>query len=234
MNYRMKGAVALQVIMLGPLMLKYSLLTIIIAVAVGYLATLIRTRSLDAVIRKAVLDDLMTVLLIGILVWKFSPLIFDFKSVIRSPLSLLYFSGGMSGTILAVWIGVLILAYKIVRHHKPWALYANTALTWLISGYGCWSLLQAFLEDGGWESIGTAAAAGAVVAYQFRHRGQMYSAYHANVTVMWTAIALFAVSLLAGPVDEVWLGFGGMQLFLLIVLMLSLMNKVYLEKRKPL
>ena len=220
----------MQVIMLGPLMLKYSLLMMIISVAAGYLVTLFRTRYLGTDIRKPMLDDLMTTLLIGILVWKFSTLVFDFKSVIRSPLSLLYYTGGTQGIILAVIIGILILTYKCIRHHKPWVLHANAALTWLIASYGVMNLLQVFFADGGISSTATAIVSAAVILYQFRHKEQMNSSYHLDVSVMWSAIGLFAVSLL-GENDTFWLGFSSKQLILLFISVLSLIIKVIMEKR---
>lgn len=220
----------MQVIMLGPLMLKYSLLIMIIAAAAGYLVTLFRTRYLGTDIRKPLLDDLITTLLIGILVWKFSTLVFDLKSVIRSPLSLLYFTGGTRGIILAVIIGILILSYKCIRHHKPWGLYANAALTWVIASYGVMSMLQMFFADGGISSVAIALVSAAVVLYQFKHKECMNSTYHFNVSVMWSAIGLFAVSLL-GENDIFWLGFSGKQLIFLFISILSLIIKVIMEKR---
>ncbi|WP_136605062.1 hypothetical protein [Paenibacillus dokdonensis] len=223
----------MQVIMLGPLMLKYSLLITIISVAAGYLVTLFRTRYLGTDIRKPILDDLMTALLIGILVWKFSTLVFDFKSVIRSPLSLLYYTGGTQGIILAVIIGILILTYKCIRHRKPWVLHANAALTWLIASYGVMSLLQVFLSDGGISSIATAIVTAAVILYQFRHKEQLNSLHHLDVSVMWSAIGMFAVSLF-GENDILWLGFSSKQLILLFISILSLIIKVIMEKRNQL
>ncbi len=224
----------MQVIMLGPLMLKYSLLMMIIAVAAGYWVALLRTRHLGAAERRPVMDDLMTTLLIGILIWKFSTIVFDFRSVIRSPLSLLYFSGGTPGIILAAIVGILILAYKCIRQRRSWVLYANTALTWLISGYGVLSLLRIFMDDGGMSAVGGAVASALVIAYQFRHKQQLCSAYHLNVSVLWSGISLFAASLLGEPDDPVWFGFGTMQLFLLFISILSLIIKVILEKRNQL
>lgn len=224
----------MQVIMLGPLMLKYSLLMMIVAVAAGYWTALTRIRHLETVTRKNVMDDLLTTLLIGILVWKFSTIIFDFKSVIRSPLSLLYYSGGMPGVIFAVVTGFIILAYKCFRYRKAWVLYANTALTWLMSGYAVLSLLRFILKDGGIPAVSCALASACVVVYQFRHKEQLYSTYHLNVTVLWTGLALFASSLLDKAHDPVWLGIGSMQLFLIFVSILSLVLKVIQEKRKPL
>ncbi|MCJ8014782.1 hypothetical protein MUG84_24165 [Paenibacillus sp. KQZ6P-2] len=224
----------MQVIMLGPLMIKYSLIMLIIAVAAGYLITLFRTRQLGSDIRKPLMDDLMTTLLIGILVWKFSTLVFDFQTVIHSPQSLLYYSGGTQGVLLAVVIGILILTYKCIKHNKSWVLYANTALTWFISGYGILNLLRVFLEDGWIHSLGNAMIAAAVILYLFRHKNQMYSVYHLNVSVMWTAIGLFAASLLGEAGDELWFGLSGMQLILLFVSFLSLIIKVILEKRNGL
>ncbi|MWV43054.1 hypothetical protein GRF59_05375 [Paenibacillus sp. HJL G12] len=221
----------MQVIMIGPFMLRYSLIVMIIGVAAGYLVTLIRTRYLASDIRKPVLDELMTTLLIGILVWKFSTLVFDFKTVIRSPLTLLYYSGGTGGMILAIVIGILILAYKCIRYHKSWILYANAALTWLISGYGVISLLQVFLESGGVLSGGRVIVAAAMVLYLFRHKNHMESAYHLNVSLMWSAIGLFAASLLGERDDSYWFGFSGMQIFLLSLSLVTLIIKVFMEKR---
>lgn len=224
----------MQVIMLGPLMLKYSLLMMMIAVATGYLVTLFWTRHLDTTIRKPLLDDLMIMLLVGILIWKFSPLVFDTMAVIRSPLSLLYYTGGTQGILLAIIANILMLVYQCFKHRKPWAVYANTMLTWLIAAYGILNLLRVFLENGGYTAIGTAVVAAAVIAYQFRHRERIFSSYLLACTVMWSAIGLFTVSLVDETVEAFWLGLGEMQLALLIVAILALIMKVILEKRESL
>lgn len=222
----------MQVIMIGPIMLKYSLIMAIIAASTGYLVILFRTRHLDTRLRKAVLDDLMVALLIGILIWRLSPLVFNAKAMMHSPKSLLYYTGGTSGILLAALAAVLIIAYKCVKQHKPWTVYANTGLTWLISAYGIWDLLRIFLDDGGYPAVGTAIVAAAVVVYQFRHRERIFSSYLLVCTVMWSAIGLFAVSLVDESVEALWLGLGGMQLILLFMAIMALIMKGILEKKE--
>lgn len=223
----------MQVVMIGPFMVKFSLLLLAASAAGGYIAPFLLARRLEPAIRKPVMDDLVTALLIGILVWKFSFIIFDIKSV-RSPLSLLYYTGGTQGIALAAVIVILIPAYQCLRHRRPWAVYANTALAWLAAGYGIWSLLRVFFDNGGAEGIASAVVAAAVVTYQFRLRERLFSGYHVVISVLWLAIGMFAASLLGGaPDDAFWLGFDGSQLSLIFVMLLSFVTKVIMDlKRK--
>ncbi len=91
-------------------MLNFELLTFIISAITGYMALKYRMSKL-AVSEEASVKFL-NALVLGFLIWKLSLIIFDPKSVIQHPMSLLYFSGGEKGLWLAfaistiyVWFG---------------------------------------------------------------------------------------------------------------------------------
>ncbi|MEK4357771.1 hypothetical protein NYE48_11985 [Paenibacillus sp. FSL M7-1455] len=220
----------MQVVMIGPFMLKFSLLMLAASAVLGYLAPFLLARRVDPAVRKPVMDDLTTALLIGILVWKFSFIVFDIQSVIRSPLSLLYYTGGTEGMALAAAVAFLIPAYKCLKYRRPWAVYANTALAWLAAGDGIWNLLRVFSGRGGAVDIVSGAVAALIVAYQFRQRERLFSGYHFIVSVLWLAIGMFAASLLGAARDEAfWLGFTGWQLSLMFIMVLSLAVKIMFD-----
>ncbi|GIO29353.1 MULTISPECIES: hypothetical protein [Paenibacillus] len=223
----------MQVVMIGPFMLKLSLLMLAAAAAAGYAVPFFLTKRLEPDRRKPLMDDLVTALLIGILVWKFSVIVFDPHSVIRSPRSLLYFTGGTEGLILGAIIGAMIPVYKCLKYRKPWAAYANAALAWLAAGYGIWNLLRVFFDGGGASSIASAVVSAAVVTFQLRRTDRMFSGYHFVVSVLWLSIGWFAASLLGGAPDEAWwLGFTGMQLCLIAAMILAFSVKVTVDAKR--
>lgn len=75
-----------------------------------------------------------------ILSWKFSVLLTDFTTVLKQPLSILYFNGGMVGVVLAT----IIVLYMIIRDKKLNALIFAQLISYI---FGFYSITMVILNE---------------------------------------------------------------------------------------
>ncbi len=99
---------------IGNLSVPSSWIALIVAFVVAYSAVRVRYGKKQA-------GTLSDVFFYVVIVWKLSVLITDFSSVIRSPLSLIYFNGGIVG----FYLGLVVAAGKILLDMKKGRLNAN-------------------------------------------------------------------------------------------------------------
>jgi hypothetical protein len=93
------------------ILLKWFLLGI--AIILGLVVVHIYMRyNFEAELRKGIFDLLSNTVFLGFIVWKGSLLLLEPAVVIKSPLSLLYFTGGSNGLIIAI---IVSIAYFLVK-----------------------------------------------------------------------------------------------------------------------
>ncbi|WP_438432708.1 hypothetical protein [Gorillibacterium sp. sgz500922] len=102
-------------IALGPLRMRSDLVVFFLAAAFGYLILRLRLRGREGHAETA--DLLVNSMLLGLLVWKFSMLLFNPLDTLAHPLSLLYFTGGKRG----IWLALVVASGYIGRQlkHNP-------------------------------------------------------------------------------------------------------------------
>lgn len=157
---------------LGPLIIPVRLLLLVLSGAAGYAALryrLYRTGA-DAEERKSLLDPLGHVLFAGLILWKFSPLLLDTRFVLDHPLSLLYFTGGNQGLLLAALYAAGALAYRTWKNGLPGWLFPDALLTCLSGGAGVYMLLAAVFLNGGWFAAIASATAFLIYYAQLRDK----------------------------------------------------------------
>lgn len=138
------------VIVWGSLIIPIQLLFLILSGITGYTALTYRMRALEGLSHsKAILNELFNTTVIGLLIWKLSPLLFDTRFVIENPLSLLYFAGGTTGLTLAVMYIVTNLSYRTWKAKFPVLLFPDAILSMILAGTAMYSLLQIVFRDGG-------------------------------------------------------------------------------------
>lgn len=99
---------------LGPLAVPIWLFSAIIAVILSYGISAFLGRKRREIQRQTA-DTVSGVLIIFFLVWKISPVVFSFRTVVEAPLSLLYLPGGTWGTVVGALGALLYLSIKLVR-----------------------------------------------------------------------------------------------------------------------
>ncbi|NWL88022.1 hypothetical protein DMN77_10520 [Paenibacillus sp. 79R4] len=99
---------------IGTFVLNIELLIYFIAGIAGVL--IVRYRDRNHAERERRAGQAWNAVFLWIIVWKASLMLFDFQGVIRHPLSLVFFSGGLRG----VWLASIIsLAYLFLRNYRP-------------------------------------------------------------------------------------------------------------------
>ncbi|WP_146552384.1 hypothetical protein [Rummeliibacillus sp. SL167] len=115
--------------------------------------------------KKEVVSIFVDAMLELILIWKFSVIVTDFSLVIKHPLTMLYFNGGMIGLIIGMLYMLLTLWKKLRRRgfieedlqslflasilsqsfYQIWMAILNDALLWqkalTIISFSCWMLI---------------------------------------------------------------------------------------------
>ncbi|MCZ8523230.1 MULTISPECIES: peroxiredoxin family protein [Paenibacillus] len=97
---------------------------------------------------KAVGEGVQTALLLWVLVWKFSFLLWEGANVLEQPASLLYFNGGIRGIGLAAIISGLYLIYAVERKRLDRTLYIDSLLLALLGGYSLRTALMLLIDSG--------------------------------------------------------------------------------------
>ncbi|MHA6258412.1 hypothetical protein ACXYMX_00740 [Sporosarcina sp. CAU 1771] len=116
-------------------------LALIIAFVVAYVVIRIRFGKYPA-------EILSDALFYFIIVWKFSVILTDFKTVIHSPLSILYFHGGLIGFYLGLFAAGLRIVMEIRK--KEFGFHQLTALfVGVIAIQSIYQVMMVVLNEGG-------------------------------------------------------------------------------------
>lgn len=124
-------------IQLGPLLLKKSYLVLLFSCLLAYLYIAIYLRKKPEIV-KTVENHLTTGLLIWILIFKFSIIIFRPSIIWTNPYGLLFFTGGTRGFYLAVFVTISYLFWKFHQsniHIRTSAIILIPSIMIIISGY---------------------------------------------------------------------------------------------------
>ena len=84
-----------------------------------------------------------------VLIWKFSILLTDFKSVLRSPMAFIYFDGGTIG----FFLGLLVIAMKVLWDWKKGRLSIramHALFTGAVIAQVLYQVMMVVLNDGEW------------------------------------------------------------------------------------
>ncbi|UAL49299.1 hypothetical protein [Sutcliffiella horikoshii] len=124
-------------IQLGPLLLKKSYLVLLFSCLLAYLYIAIYLRKKPEIV-KTVENHITTGLLIWILIFKFSIIIFRPSIIWTNPYGLLFFTGGTRGFYLAVFVTISYLFWKLHQsniHIRTSAIILIPSIIIIISSY---------------------------------------------------------------------------------------------------
>lgn len=135
----------MEVIQIGSLaiLLKWLLLGIAILFGLIFIRIWLR-RSQQAELSKKAFDVLSNSIFIGFFIWKGSLLLIDPQLVLKSPFSLLYFTGGSNGLIIAIICAILYFIFKSNKSHIPDLLIIQSIFLFSFVVIGVYHLLVAF------------------------------------------------------------------------------------------
>ncbi|HHY73343.1 MAG TPA: redoxin domain-containing protein [Bacillus bacterium] len=102
-------------IMLGPFLIKYHYLFLFISWWIAYIIMRNRLKS-NAPLREFILKQISNSSILWIVIWKCSYIIFNPAKVIANPQTILFFSGGQKGVILATIVSTVFFIVKLREH----------------------------------------------------------------------------------------------------------------------
>ncbi|WP_191567656.1 hypothetical protein [Metabacillus idriensis] len=106
----------IEIIKLGPFLIKYKLLVTVIAGVIGYLFLTLKIKKID-LDKRIITEIIIETIGLSIFLWKFGEILFDPKIIWRSPFSILYLNGNDKTFIIAIVSSILFLYYKIKKNN---------------------------------------------------------------------------------------------------------------------
>lgn len=104
-------------------------------------------RSLQAELSKKVFDVFSNSIFIGFFIWKGSLLLIDPLLVLKSPFSLLYFTGGSNGLTLAILFSFIYVIFKSRKSNISSLLIYQSVFIFSLTVMGVYHLLCVFFLD---------------------------------------------------------------------------------------
>lgn len=105
-----------------------------------------RTQQVE--VNKKIFDFIVNSLFVGFFIWKGSLLLLEPKLVLKSPLSLLYFTGGTTGLIIAIIFAMLYFSYKSYKANASKSIMILSGLVFGLSSLIAFQVISFFaLED---------------------------------------------------------------------------------------
>ncbi|WML31366.1 hypothetical protein RCG24_05695 [Neobacillus sp. OS1-32] len=138
----------MQVIQMGSIaiLLKWLLLGAALFIGLAILKLWLR-RTQEKILHKQVIDLFFNSLFFGFICWKGSLFIIDPVLVIKSPLSLLYFTGGTTGLVLAVVGSIIFYFFKANKSNITDRLTLQSGFLYSFTVIGVYHLLATLLLE---------------------------------------------------------------------------------------
>ncbi len=218
-------------IQLGPLMMNFELLIFMLSAFTGYLA--LKYRSSKADVEESISDKFVTALILSFITWKFSLIIFDPVSVIRYPMSLLYFNGGDKGLWLAI---VISIAFLWMRSRKDGSsLWVNMDLlsTGLIVGSAIYHLLILTKDSTNllFHALYILLMVGLLI-FLFTNKKSVGNPIVMNQFVIWFSLGMIGVFFTEKDRMYLILSFSKEQIVLFFIFIIAIFAGNFLDKKK--
>ncbi len=220
----------LNVIQLGPFMLNFELLILIISAFVGYLG--LRYRLSKAEVEASIRDKFVTALIISLIVWKFSLIVFDPITVLQYPLSLLYFNGGDKGLWLAVVISLIYVWIRSRGDGTSLWLNVDVISIGLMAGSGTYHLLLLMKDTSNilFHLLYISFVAGLLVFLNISKRA-VGNPIIINQLVIWFSLGMVGIFFAVKERSYMFLSFSLEQIFFLFILVITIVVGNMVEKK---
>lgn len=132
----------MQIIQIGSLAVSLKWLILGIAILLGLVTIKLWLKGTqENEIHKKVFDLIANGIFLGFIVWKGSLLILEPSLVIKSPMSLLYFTGGTPGLVIAALSAIIFVVYKSLRMKLSNLLILHLSGLFIFTAMGSYLLL---------------------------------------------------------------------------------------------
>jgi peroxiredoxin len=190
----------METITFGPFNITISMLIWVMSALAGFGVHRLRVQGRE---EAQILGSILTnTLIIWLLCWKLSQLIFDPSVVWQEPIALLYFHGGMRGAWLAGALTVVYLFYAGKKNSIARETMLDSVLVFLLGGYTARALLLLVWGDGNRLTLVLLMLLGMAVLIRWLYRKMQGSALTAIQLVLIFTIGHVFISTLASNLWE--------------------------------
>ena len=109
---------------LGPFLISYKLIIIVLSSIFGYFALVIALKKIE-IDRRLILDILLSSILILILAWKFGGILFNPKQILSNPLLILFITGNTATLFLGFILSTGYIFLKLYKNGVPILLFLD-------------------------------------------------------------------------------------------------------------
>ncbi|MCZ8513696.1 hypothetical protein O9H85_14890 [Paenibacillus filicis] len=221
----------MKTLQLGPFLLNTDLIMLILSVLFGYIGLSIRLNGYQTV-QTFVKDKFSNALLLWLVIWKFSIIVFDPIPVIKAPLSLIYFNGGEDGMWLAGALSGIYLWSNLRKNLLSVAAMIEFAAITFFCGFSSYQLLMLIGDIHGWQFHVSSAVISMILAGAiFKQKKRDNLSFNLQI-LLWFSLAQIFSSFLNENRTTVVSGFSETQLIfaMLSLIFLGLISVV--DKRR--
>lgn len=206
---------------LGPFVLRLQWMVIILSVLVGYLVVryrLKRVTDLEDRAKERIIETIEKSIVIALMTWKFSLLLFDPLRVVTNPLSILYYSGGELGIWLAIIVLLIYFYYHSKKGHISVGVYGDLIAVGFLAGLGAYSLFALLGNQLRVGVYGSQILLAMLLYLLFlRESKQTAKLSDLNQALIWFSLGQVFILFLSPLKQYFWWGFSKVQFYFLIL-----------------
>ncbi len=221
----------MNVIQLGPMLLNFELLILILSAFTGYMT--LKYRSSKANVEESISDKFITALILSFFTWKFSLIIFDPVSVIQYPLSLLYYNGGDKGIWLAIAISMIFLWTRLRKEDTTLWINLDVLINGLIAGSSVYHLLLITMDSTKvlFHSLSISLGVGLLI-FMYTNKKVVGNPMVMNQVAIWFSLGMIGIFFAEKERIYLLFSFSKEQILLFIIIIIALFVGNALEKKK--
>ncbi|MCL4440588.1 MAG: hypothetical protein M1609_08355 [Firmicutes bacterium] len=215
---------------IGHVVLNTQWLVIIVSVLSAYFV--IRYRLKAGGIGERVIEAIENNLIIAIVVWKFSLLVFEPVTVLTNPLVLLYFSGGVPGVWLAAVVVVSFFYYRSRKDRVSIWVYGDLLAAGFLTAWAVYYLIDLFVSKQAIWISGSEVLLALLILLLSSLRGPVGKPAKINQIIFWFSIGQVGILVLDRFKQNFWAGFSQAQILYLILAATCLSLDWLAEKKR--
>lgn len=221
-----------EVLQVGPFLLKIQWLIISLSAFVGYFVIKKRLQRAGYP-DQPIIETIENSLIIVLVVWKFSLILFEPVKVVNNPLALLYFSGGEYGIWLAVVVASSTIYFRAKKEHVSIWVYGDLLTTGFLAAVAVYDLIDLVLnKQRVWVQGSEIIISLLILLLIFRKSKKIGKPHHLNQALLWFSLGQ-VFSLFLNPFkDNFWWGFSQEQILYLTLAVLCLSIDWVAEKKR--
>lgn len=182
------------IIQLGPFIISVQWLVLAISGILVYIVLPLRLKAVQP-LNKVVQETIVDLLMIIVFVWKFSLIIFEPVKVVNNPMTLMYFSGGIRGLLLALVIATTYLIYSSRKQGISVWSYVDFITAAFLSGTMIYNLVAAVLENQFVLFYGSRSLlAGLLLLWQIKRFSPISKPENLNQLLLWFSLGEILIS----------------------------------------